>query len=141
MDSMNTHTAITDLVKTKYAGADWLKTNLSFAKPKAAPVSQLGEIVADILGQLYEGIYHIEDNFIFKVDWSSNRMINITLPDGGGRFATFDASLLTHLVILAQAAKVRIAITAATHGYLRLSFSFNEKHFSLQENCARYLNP
>lgn len=135
---MRPHMKITDLVKTKYAGADWLKKNLAYAKPKAI-VSELGETVADILGQLYEGIYHIEDNHLFKTDWANPSRISITLPDGGGRFSTYDFSLLTHLVLLAQATKVRIAITAATHGYLRLTFSQDENHRTIEDAIAFFI--
>jgi len=129
---------INNIVKTKYAGADWLKKNLAYAKPTAS-VSELGEIVADIIGQLYEGIYHVEDNHLFKADWANPKRIVLTLPDGGGRFATYDFSLLTHLVLLAQATKIRIAITAATHGYLRLTFSRYDDHRTIEDAIAFFI--
>lgn len=133
---------IEDIVKTKYAGAGWLKRNLAYVKPDMV-VSELGEKVADILGQVFSGIYHIEDRSLFKVDWSRNHSIQITLMDNG--FATYDAGCLTHLVLLAHLCNIRVAVTAATHGYLKLTFmrvsvntTMGDRHPNLKENIERY---
>lgn len=96
----------------KYSGADWIKSSL-----KIEP-SELGCQVADILGQVFRGIYHIEKP-VQKVDWTNKRWIEICLF---GSISTFDFQHLTELVILCHDRCVRLEITGAAPKYLRLMF-------------------
>lgn len=94
---------------SKYEGADWLGRDLS----------PLGRKVADILGQVFLGIYHVNQRALDRVDWADPYCIAITLQDG---LATCDFHRLTALVVLCHDAAIRMEISAATHGYLRLMF-------------------
>lgn len=130
-------TTINDIVRTKHAGSDWIKSNLAIVKPGTV-ISPLGEIAADILGQMYFGIYHLKSSHLFKVDWSNNRTIEITITDTD--LATFDSSTLTIMVILAAALKIRISIKAATHGYITFTFLDEPDHRSIDDAMGKYLN-
>jgi hypothetical protein len=101
---------------TKYAGADWLKSSYEGIK-----LSPLGVKVADLLGQLVQGIYHISGRALKKVDWSNDQWIEIILP--GHRFATFDFGGLTALVVLCHDACIRCEIRGCGWGYIRFWFS------------------
>jgi hypothetical protein len=54
------------------ADIDWLKSH-----PKVGAISPFGESVASLLGDLYRGIYHIDDNALFhkRVHWDSTYCI------------------------------------------------------------------
>ncbi len=79
---------------TKYAGADWVEKSF-----KVANMSQLGKEVADLLGDLFLGIYHLSSVALKKVDWGDDSCIRITLS---GSMATFDGDKLTRLVVLSH---------------------------------------
>ncbi len=99
---------------SKYSGADWLR----YFRPD---LSEFGTLVADILGQAFQGLYH-EQNAVTnkKVDWSSDRWIAITIC---GSISTFDDSRLTLLVLLCHRYGVRMEISGASSRYMRLAFS------------------
>jgi hypothetical protein len=96
----------------KYSGWEWIK-----AACKTEP-SELGKEVADILGQVYRGIYHIEKP-ARKVDWSNKYWIVICLY---GDMATFDGQVLTELVVMCHDRAIRMEISGAAPNYLRLMF-------------------
>lgn len=86
----------------------------------AVAFSPLGERVADLLGELFLGIYHLDHNALRRVDWSSNQHIEFSL--GWRQLATADYDELTRLVFLAHHMAIRVSIEASTHHYLRLIF-------------------
>ena len=51
----------------KYAGADWLIGSYPDLKP-----SPLGLKVADILGMVWNGLYHMDPKEIKKINWHGN---------------------------------------------------------------------
>jgi len=117
------------------SGSDWLKSQKT--------LSPFGERVADLLGELYQGIYHI-DREVLKADFSHSKHITVTVSDGRGSFATFDSDLLTRLVLLAHEMGIRASVRAAAHGYLRLEFMhvdrtgfFTDRHPTLEESLQR----
>ena len=120
----------------EHSGAEWLIRNGS-ANPTIAKISPLGIRVADFLGYLYAGIYHISAEALHKrVDWSSTYMIEVTVQDAG--MATFDFDQLTKLVFLAHHFCLRVSIHAAAPKYIRLRFhqrkrdgNFFERHPTL----------
>lgn len=107
----------------RYSGSDWLIKNMSYANNRTMAqkeISQLGRDVADLLGELFYGIYHIDSKALDRVDWSNNHHIVISL--GYKSWSTVDDSTLTRLVFLAHHRALRVSIDAATHGYVRLMF-------------------
>ena len=108
-------------------------------------MSDFGRLVADLLGELFEGIYHV-GNQALKADWSQPKFVSIIVYDA--RFATYDSDLLTRLVILAHNRNVRISIKAAAPRYLRLEFMpvtragfFADRHPTLQESIDKCSAP
>jgi hypothetical protein len=120
-----------------YSGADWLKSGIS-----ATGISPLGETVANILGDVFLGIYHLNYTSLRKVDWKNNSWIQVTFYGG---LSTFDTDQLTRLVVLCHDRMVRLEIRAAAPGYLRLLFHPRhsrdgrqyERHPTLEDAAAR----
>jgi hypothetical protein len=129
-------------MSTKYRGSDWIESNRKYWKKCDAPMSEFGKKVADLLGQVYQGIYHLPSGTLEKADWASNH-IEITVHDGN-QMATYDSSTLADLVLLCHMMNVRLRIIAAAHSYLRLIFFpvtrngfFREGHPTLDEAIER----
>lgn len=97
----------------KYSGADWVQKNI------VQDMSDLGRSVADLLGDLYLGIYHLNPKSLRKVDWTNDVWIGVTVRDGLG---TWDYNDLTRLVILCHDRMLRCQIDGLAPGYLRLAF-------------------
>jgi hypothetical protein len=96
-----------------YAGAGWVKTSL---KKRLCP---LGEAVADLLGDVFRGIYHLPSTSLNKVKWDDNYCIEFTYY---GDLATVDFNLLTTLVVLAHDRMIRVSIQGVGPGYMRMMF-------------------
>jgi hypothetical protein len=93
-------------------------------------MSTLGKRVADLLGQVYCGIYHLDINALMRADWANDGYIQITVRDGHD-MATYDDDTLTMLVLGCHLLNVRLRVRASTHGYLKLIFSWvTEPYFS-----------
>ena len=107
---------------TTYAGADWLVNNV-----RDLQISDFGRQVADLLGDLYRGIYHIDISNLRKVEWGELNHIAISVYDQCGHWATTDGDLLTWLVVLAHDRCIRVSIEATTRRYLRLRFSQRQR--------------
>jgi len=103
---------------SKYAGLDWLEKSLPYVKPLDV-ISPLGKRVAELLGDLYFGIYHINKE-VMKTNWTNDHWIQITLPDRG--WSTFDFDNLTRFVFLCHEHGIRGTIEAASFKYVRLIF-------------------
>jgi hypothetical protein len=94
---------------------------ITWLKNAGKTLSPLGEKVAIILGDVYHGIYHIDDEVRHKrTDWSDPYSIEIVIFSG---LSTFDSDNLTRLVILCHDHCVRLNISAKAHNYLSLLFS------------------
>lgn len=98
----------------KYAGADWIRESLEIKD-----ISDLGERVADILGQVYRGIYHLPSKQLRKMEWNNPDFIEFIHY---GELATYDFSALTELVILCHDEAIRLSINACSPKYLRICF-------------------
>ena len=117
----------------RHSGTDWLKASL-----KVGEMSLLGEAVGDLLGELYQGIYHLSTRTLERVDWSCDYHIAITVPPG---FSTFDGCRLTHLVLLCHDRMIRCEIEGvSSSGYLKLRFhqrkregATHERHPSIED--------
>lgn len=101
--------------KSQYAGADWVKSSL-----KVVNMSPLGEDVADLLGDVFRGIYHLKTSSLNKVEWSNKNYIVYHLH--WRDLSTFDFDELTRLVVLSHDRMIRINIEAIAPHLLRLLF-------------------
>lgn len=100
----------------KYAGADWLPSDIQ--------PSELGVKVADVLGQVYQGIYHVfEDGSSSKnvksVDWGNKDLICVKVY---GPMSTYDDPRLTILALCCAAANVYVTVSSRWKNYLWLEF-------------------
>lgn len=100
-----------------YAGANWIEKSLKKA------TSPLGRNVADLLGDVFQGIYHLSSTSLDKVKWDDPYCIEFTYY---GELATFDFSHLTVLVVLAHDRMIRVCIRGIGPGYMRLMFHQRE---------------
>jgi hypothetical protein len=110
----------------KHSGADWMAKQDCFKSPSA-----LGVKVADILGQVYLGIYHISGAVTAKkVDWQNECEISITISS---ELATFDGAELTFLILCCIESGVSVQIYGAFKGYLKLTFTNGDRIIDLQQ--------
>lgn len=122
-------------MKHNYAGAGWLKQNLDAINKREAAkkprkvkgkvrepkpprlLSEFGARVANILGFVYRGIYHIETD---NTDWGDDSRVEITLHY---RLSTYDSYELTELVVLCHDQKIRLELEAGGPRRIKLCFS------------------
>ncbi len=100
----------------KFSGADWIEHSLK------RELSPLGREVADVLGQVWRGIYHLERT-VRKVDWANKSWIDVNI---NGSISTYDFAQLTELVILCHDRLLRLEIMPCNFRYLRLQFHKRE---------------
>ncbi len=96
-----------------HSGAEWLKASLE------KEMSPLGEAVANLLGRVFAGIYHLPSSSLKRVDWSDPYCIEFTFY---GELATFDFSHLTALVVFGHDEMIRISIRGCGPGYIKMMF-------------------
>jgi hypothetical protein len=101
-----------------YAGAGWVKAMTG------KPMSPFGEKVADLLGDLFLGIYHIERD-VRRAEWSTRGWISMTFV--GNAWATWDGENLTRLVVLAHDRCIRVSMEAAAPRVMRIDFHPRER--------------
>lgn len=109
-------------MKSKYSGSDWLQGTLDCMDRER--LSDLGVTVADVLGQVYRGIYHIQKAVLHKrVDWSNPYYISVVIYGG---LYSFDDSHLTELLVLCFDNLLRLEINPRSPRYLELQFHRRE---------------
>lgn len=125
-----------------YAGADWLETNIKYMKP-GVTISPLGRQVADLLGELFLGLYHLDSKTISRVDWSDTFCVEVSI--GWKDWATYDFDNLTRLVFLSHHMAIRVSMDASKHGWMKLMFwqrsrdgSLCKRHPSLDEAVRKF---
>lgn len=122
-----------------YAGVEWLKEHAHIAE-----VSPFGACVANLLGDLFCGLYHWDG--WRSVDWGNAQFIRVAV--GWKDLATYDSSLLTRLVFLAHDYAIRVEVNACNFHHLELYFHprarrsahTSGRHPSLEEAVASWRN-
>lgn len=110
-----------------YAGSNWIKRNVT------KEMSPLGEAVADFLGDLFMGIYHLDYKALKRVDWANTRYIEFIL--GWRTLSTVDFDELTTIVVLAHDRALRVEVNPHAFRYLRLLFHQRERGDNSMEQC------
>ncbi len=120
-------------IQALYQGARWVEA-------QGKPMSELGRQVAEVLGAVYQGIYHVSHE-VGRTDWSRPDVVEVVLAEY--EVATFDAEHLSRLVILCHDACVRLAIRPCMRN-LRLVFTRRrrdgctvERHPTIEEAIER----
>lgn len=123
------------MTTTRRSGAAWLR------QCRITNLSPLGERVADLLGDLFVGLYHLDG--AESIDWSSDHHIEVRVA--WKEWATFDSNLLTKLVFLAHDRCVRVSVNPRGHHSLTLLFHPREReggiwarHPTLEQAVAEY---
>jgi hypothetical protein len=106
----------------EYAGSNWIISNIVKDKENISP---LGIAVADFLGDMFYGIYHLDSKALQRVEWSNTHHIIFRL--GWRCLSTIDFDELTILVVLSHDRNIRVSIDAATHRYLEFLFHQRER--------------
>lgn len=158
-------------IEHEYAGSEWLERHLeavrSFEARRVArrrsptakrpliseTLSPLGRAVADLLGLVWRGLYHLPDHAITYADWHDDLCVRIKLHR---RYvATWDGNELTMLVVAAHDMRLRVEIEASFGGALVLSFHARkhrhggsmermphlEDHVAMIRRCYRVTDP
>lgn len=95
-----------------YAGADYLER-------RGQKMSPLGITVAEALGFVWQGIYHLSHRQLAKTRWDDERGIEISV---NADLATYDDDRLTRLVVLCHDLGLRMSVEPAGPRHLRLRF-------------------
>ena len=106
----------------RYEGADWLER-------KGKSLSELGRRAADIVGQVWRGIYHLEHEAL-AAEWSAENVAALNIRES---LATFDHQRLSELVVLCHDACIRLRIEPRTHSHLRLFFCRRRRDGAIHE--------
>ena len=102
---------------TKYSGAGWLQRSLGPSRS----LGPFGTRVANVLGQVYRGIYHIDSAVLKKgMFWDEPWVLPVNVSGG---LATFDFDELTRLVFCCQQAGIGVDICGCPWAYTKLLFS------------------
>lgn len=95
----------------KFSGANWLKFD---------SMCPLAVKVANLLGQVYEGIYHLDSSWM-QLQKLRSPASEYTIGLFGG-MATHDHNTLTRLLLCCQAAGLNCVIKGSRKGSIRLVF-------------------
>ncbi len=98
----------------QYAGSDWIEKSLNIQN-----MSPLGKVAADFLGDVFQGIYHLNTHALRAVDWSDKWCIQFNL--GWRELATVDGNKLTRMVVLAHDRMLRIGLEPYTFHHIKIS--------------------
>lgn len=100
---------------TQYAGSEWIAAH-SYGKD----ISGLGVVAADLIGDVFLGIYHIETKQLALVDWGDENRICVPVNSS---LCTVDFDHLTRLMVLAHDRMIRVEIQGKAKGWLWMVFS------------------
>jgi len=103
----------------RYAGSEWVAANLKLT------LSPFAVKVANILGEIYRGIYHLETGALKKAEWTHPYRVRVAVPDDS--LATFDFDGMTQLVFLAHDQCVRVQLDQSGPRQIGLVFSERER--------------
>lgn len=123
-------------------GAEWMQKQLNYLKTPVQ-MSELGKSVADLLDELFYGIYHMDYKTLYKVNWNCDFYIKISI--GNTDWATTDFDYLTRLVFLAHHRAIRVEMSAGNFTNIHLIFhqrsrkgSIPWKHPTLDEAVEKF---
>lgn len=114
-----------------YAGAEWIEENIR-ANGQPIAMSSIGRKAADLLGELFEGIYHLDQKMLMKTDWSNNLWIKISISHRS--LSTVDFNMLTMLVFLAHHLALRVTVEAGARNHLWITIHERQRGGRFFEN-------
>ena len=109
---MTTKTEATQL--RRYAGAGWIHAATK------RDMSELGKAAADLMGDVFLGIYHIDTKQLRQVDWADPSYIVVPINSS---LCTVDFDHLTRLMVLAHDRMMRVDIQGKSRGWLSVTIT------------------
>lgn len=106
---------------SQHSGADWLASALH------VELTPLARKVADILGIVWRGIYHIDQKDLGAGNWTDPYFVTVRIY---GDLSTYDFSRLTELVVLCHDGAIRLDISPRGMRHLELMFHQREREGS-----------
>jgi hypothetical protein len=107
------------MMNGNYAGAEWLQAQLKYVHPEIT-LSPLGVNVANLLGELFLGLYHLDHKALYRAEWDNTHHIIVSI--GWQDWSTVDFDKLTRLVFLAHWMALRVNLEGSKSHYIRLMF-------------------
>lgn len=101
-----------------YAGAEWVKAAFK------VELSPLGADVANLLGRVFLGIYHLPGKALERVDWRNETFVEFIIDKD---LSTFDFNELTAFVVYAHDEMIRISIVGCGSRYMKMIFHKRHK--------------
>ena len=101
-----------------YSGQGWINRQIDY------DMSDLGKAVADLLGDVFKGIYHLNWTSLKKVKWDDKYCIEFSYY---GDLTTVDFNHLTILVVLAHDRMIRVNLMGIGPGYIKMQFHQRKK--------------
>lgn len=109
---------------SRFAGADWIR---SAFKPEPV-MSPLGIAVADLLGDVFAGIYHLNPTSLRRVDWTNPSHIACNIDR---TLSTFDFAELTYLVVLCHDRCIRFSLAGNGPRHMEMLFHQRQREGSV----------
>jgi len=118
-----------------YSGASWIKSSLK------KDMSPLGEAVANLLGRVFLGIYHLPSAALGRVKWDDEYYMEFIYDCD---LATYDFDHLTALIVYAHDEMIRINIRGCGPRYLKMTFhqrkrrtgNISERYPTIEDHIA-----
>lgn len=110
-----------------FNGADFLKV-------LGKELSPLGVDVANLLGDVWQGLYNIKTETLQLTEWDNDREIVIFCPTS---ISTIDYNHLTALVVLSHYYLLRMEIVPSRRALLLIKFTKRQKEGNFMENCPK----
>jgi hypothetical protein len=111
----------------EYAGYEWIERSMG------KTLSPLGKNVADLLGEVFLGIYHLDHNALSHVEWDDKDVIVYTLSYHP--LCTVDSDELTKLVIRAHDRMLRLSLKSVAPNRIQLMFHQRNREGDLYHRC------
>lgn len=111
---------------SQYQGSDWVKRSLKKS------MSPLGIQVADLLGDVFLGIYHLDYMALKRVNWDDD-CISFVLSYH--TLSTVDSNELTKLVVLCHDRALRMDIKSVAPKRLELTFHQRVRDGDFYHTC------
>ena len=111
-------TTIIENLPDKYSGSDWLESSLEYRGNRK--ISEFGKEVADVLGQAYLGIYHIDRAVLSnKAVWDQEWYVEFPIDRD---LSTYDDNILIRLIVLCSDRLIRFEISPCNMQHLKFMF-------------------
>lgn len=109
-------------MKSRYAGGDWAE------RQGLRCITLRGKAIADIMGEVFRGIYHMDPNDLEASDFDAGIVrVNRSIATWDFDFATWDFDHLLTLVVLATDEGFRLEICPRSNSTMTIRFHLHPR--------------